>query len=65
MELNTRQRAILSLLVAGYRTAEIAKILNCEPSKINYGIRQIMEGFGVRNRPALVYAVCRKGIIKL
>jgi len=64
-KLTVRERNILKLLVEGYSTTAIAKMLIITPKTVEGHKTNLMAKLGIHNRIDLVKYALRKGIIKI
>lgn len=59
LTLSSRQQDCAKLLVQGYKTKEIARLLDLSPRTVEMHISILMDKFKVRNRAQLTYAISK------
>jgi DNA-binding NarL/FixJ family response regulator len=61
--LTPRETEVLTLIVQGYKTTEIAKLLKCSPSTVNTHRTTIYNKLGIRGLAGLVRYALRERLI--
>ncbi len=64
-QLTDREREMLKLVVEGYKTREIAEILNITPKTVEGHKTSLMKKLGIHNNLELVKYALRRGIISV
>ncbi len=63
--LTPRETEVLTLIVQGYKTTEIAKLLKCSPSTINTHRTTIYNKLGIKGLAGLVRYALRERLIEV
>ena len=63
--LTPRETEVLTLIVQGYKTVEVAKLLKCSPSTINTHRTTIYNKLGIKGLAGLVRHALRERLIEM
>jgi DNA-binding CsgD family transcriptional regulator len=64
-QLTDREREMLKLVVEGYKTRQIAEMLNITPKTVEGHKTSLMKKLGIHNNLELVKYALRRGIISI